>query len=66
MAGSGTLIDPGMVYFDARRSERYPAVEIRIADVCLRAEDAVLVAVLARALAETRPGPGEAVTGLAG
>ena len=53
MVGSGTLIDPGMVYFDARLSERYPTVEIRIADVCLRAEDAVLVAALARALVET-------------
>src|SRR5205823_2819883 len=44
MVGSGTLIDPGMVYFDARLSERYPTVEIRIADVCLRSEDAVTVA----------------------
>ena len=53
MVASGTLIDPGMVYFDARLSERYPTVEIRIADVCLRAEDAVLVAALARAVVET-------------
>jgi carboxylate-amine ligase len=53
MVASGTLIDPGMVYFDARLSERYPTVEIRIADVCLRAEDAVLIAALARALIET-------------
>ena len=53
MVASGTLIDPGMVYFDARLSERYPTVEIRIADVCLRAEDAVLIAALARALVET-------------
>jgi carboxylate-amine ligase len=53
MVASGTLIDPGMVYFNARLSERYPTVEIRIADVCLRAEDAVLIAALARALVET-------------
>ena len=53
MVGSGTLIDPGMVYFNARLSERYPTVEIRIADVCLRADDAVLIAALARALVET-------------
>ena len=53
MVASGTLIDPGMVYFDARLSERYPTLEIRIADVCLRAEDAVLIAALARALVET-------------
>jgi carboxylate-amine ligase len=53
MVASGTLLDPGMVYFDARLSERYPTVEIRIADVCLRAEDAVLIAALARAVVET-------------
>ena len=53
MVASDTLIDPGMVYFDARLSERYPTVEIRIADVCLRAEDAVLIAALARAVVET-------------
>jgi glutamate---cysteine ligase / carboxylate-amine ligase len=53
MVRSGVLIDPGMVYFDARLSERYPTIEIRIADVCLRADDAVLVAGLARALVET-------------
>jgi carboxylate-amine ligase len=53
MVASGTLIDRGMVYFNARLSERYPTVEIRIADVCLRAEDAVLIAALARALVET-------------
>jgi carboxylate-amine ligase len=50
---SGVLIDPGMVYFNARLSERYPTIEIRIADVCLRADDAVLIAALARALVET-------------
>jgi carboxylate-amine ligase len=53
MVASGTLIDPGMVYFDARLSDRYPTIEIRVADVCLRAEDAVLIAALARALVET-------------
>ena len=37
MVGTGTLIDPGMVYFNARLSEQYPTIEIRIADVCLRA-----------------------------
>ncbi len=53
MVSTGTLLDTGMIYFDARLSERYPTVEIRIADVCLRAEDTVLVAALARALVET-------------
>ncbi len=36
MVGSGTLIDPGMVYFAARLSERYPTVEIRIAETAAR------------------------------
>ncbi len=53
MLRTGTLLDTGMVYFNARLSEHYPTIEIRIADVCLRAEDAVLVAALARALVET-------------
>jgi carboxylate-amine ligase len=53
MVRTGTILDTGMVYFDARLSEHYPTIEIRIADVCLRAEDAVLVAALARALVET-------------
>ncbi len=53
MERTGTLLDTGMVYFDARLSEHYPTVEIRIADVCLQADDAVLLAALARALVET-------------
>jgi glutamate---cysteine ligase / carboxylate-amine ligase len=53
MVRTGTLLDTGMVYFDARLSEHYPTIEIRIADVCLRTDDAVLVAALARALVET-------------
>jgi glutamate---cysteine ligase / carboxylate-amine ligase len=53
MLDSGTLEDEGMVYFDARLSRRYPTVEIRITDVCLEADDTVLVAALVRALVET-------------
>ena len=53
MVRTGTLLDTGMIYFDARLSEHYPTVEIRIADVCLHADDAVLIAALARALVET-------------
>lgn len=47
------LLDLGMVYFDARLSHHLPTVEIRIADVCLHRDDALLVAALIRALAET-------------
>jgi glutamate---cysteine ligase / carboxylate-amine ligase len=53
MVQTGTLLDEGMVYFDARLSGHYQTIEIRVADVCLRADDAVLIAALARALVET-------------
>ncbi|MET9445509.1 glutamate--cysteine ligase [Streptomyces sp. NPDC006610] len=53
MVATGTLLDEAMVYFDARLSERYPTVEVRVADVCLHAETAVLIATLCRALVET-------------
>ena len=53
MLATRTMLDTGMVYFDARLSEHYPTVEVRIADVCLLAQDTVLIAALARALVET-------------
>ncbi len=53
LIGTGVVLDRAMIYFDARLSHRYPTVEIRIADVCLRAADTVLVAALARALVDT-------------
>jgi carboxylate-amine ligase len=53
LLATGTVLDEGMVYFDARLARAYPTVEIRVADVCLRADDAVLVAALARGLVET-------------
>lgn len=46
----GAALDERMLYFDARLSTRYPTVEIRVADVGLDVEDALLVAALARAL----------------
>ncbi len=53
MLSTGTLIDEGMVYFDARLARHFPTVEVRVADVCLRVHDAVLLASLVRALVET-------------
>jgi carboxylate-amine ligase len=53
MIDSGALLDEGMVYFDARLSRHYPTVEIRVADVCVLADDAVLLAALVRGLVET-------------
>jgi carboxylate-amine ligase len=53
MVGSGVLIDAGMIYFDARLSHRYSTVEVRVADVCVDVEDALLVAALCRGLVDT-------------
>ncbi|MEV0949348.1 glutamate--cysteine ligase [Promicromonospora sp. NPDC050249] len=53
LVATGTILDQGMVYFDARLSARYPTVEIRVADVCLSADTATLMAGLARGLVET-------------
>ncbi|WP_336661065.1 carboxylate-amine ligase [Leucobacter sp. MMO-161] len=53
LIASGVVLDPGMIYFDARLSAHYPTVEVRVADVCMDAEDAVVIAALVRALVET-------------
>ncbi len=53
MIESGALLDEGMIYFDARLSRHYPTVEIRVADVCLAVDDAVLLAALVRGLVAT-------------
>lgn len=53
MVDTTVLLDEGMVYFDARLSQNFPTVEIRVADACSRVEDAVLVAALSRALVES-------------
>ena len=50
---SGVLLDKGQIYFDARLSHRHPTVEVRVGDVCLFADDAVLLAALVRGLVET-------------
>jgi carboxylate-amine ligase len=49
----GAALDERSVYFWARLSPRYPTVEVRVADVCLDAGTAVLLAGLTRALAAT-------------
>lgn len=53
MVATEVLLDRDMAYFDARLSQSYPTVEVRVADVCLDSRDAVLVAGLSRALVET-------------
>lgn len=53
LLSSGAAMDDGMIYFDARLSAHYPTVEIRVADVCTDVDDAVLIAVLCRALVDS-------------
>jgi carboxylate-amine ligase len=50
---TGVILDPGMIYFDARLSQHHPTVEVRVADVCMHPEHAVAIAGLVRALVET-------------
>lgn len=49
----GVPVDLGQIYFDARLSHHHPTVEIRVGDVCLYSDDAVLLALLTRGLVET-------------
>jgi len=58
MVRTGTVLDAGMVYFDARLSEHYPTIEIRVADVCLHPDDTVLIGALGRALVHVGGGVG--------
>jgi carboxylate-amine ligase len=50
LIASGTISDPGMVYFDIRPSAHLPTVELRICDACPQVDDVVLIAGLFRAL----------------
>ncbi|MFE4632340.1 glutamate--cysteine ligase [Streptomyces sp. NPDC056773] len=53
LVASGVIPDRGQVYWQARLSDRYPTIEVRCPDVQLRAEDAVLIAGVVRALVAT-------------
>ncbi|WP_336207314.1 carboxylate-amine ligase [Nonomuraea sp. LPB2021202275-12-8] len=50
---SGMILDEAMVYWLVRRSHHLPTVEIRVADVCATASEAVLLAAVVRALVST-------------
>ncbi|MFD5601329.1 glutamate--cysteine ligase [Leucobacter sp. NPDC058333] len=53
LLATGVLVDSGMIYFDARLSERFPTVEIRVADVPLEASHSIALAGIIRALVTT-------------
>jgi carboxylate-amine ligase len=61
MIASGAARDRGMLYWDARLSDRHPTLEVRLLDVTTDVADAALLAALVRALVESaaeewRPG----------
>jgi carboxylate-amine ligase len=65
LVGSGLIADAGQVYWSARLSQRYPTIEVRVTDVQLRVEEAVMLTGLIRALItrlsdEAEPGPAPA------
>jgi carboxylate-amine ligase len=53
LLATGVLVDRGQLYWQMRLSDRYPTVEVRVADVALDVDTAVTVAVLVRALVVT-------------
>ncbi|MEV6554004.1 glutamate--cysteine ligase [Streptomyces sp. NPDC051597] len=53
LKAAGAVMDRGQLYWHARLSENYPTVEVRCLDVQLRADDAVLLAAIVRALVAT-------------
>jgi glutamate---cysteine ligase / carboxylate-amine ligase len=53
LIAGGAAMDLAGVYYLARLSARYPTVEVRVADACLTADDAVLLAGVVRALVTT-------------
>ncbi|GAA2890039.1 putative glutamate--cysteine ligase 2 [Actinoplanes cyaneus] len=53
LISSGAMMDASMVLWWSRPSATFPTVEIRVADVCPRVGDTVLIAALVRALVDT-------------
>jgi glutamate---cysteine ligase / carboxylate-amine ligase len=53
LVATGSIADATNIYWDVRLPERFPTVEFRVTDVCLTIDEAVMVAGLVRALAQT-------------
>ncbi len=53
LLATGVVVDRGQLYWQMRLSDRYPTVEVRVADVALDVDTAVTLAVLVRALVVT-------------
>lgn len=50
---AGAMLDEGMIYWDVRPSEKFPTVEVRVADVPATVAETVLLATLSRAAVMT-------------
>lgn len=50
LQAAGALVDRGTVFWDVRPSATHPTLEVRVADAALTTDEAVLYAVLVRAL----------------
>jgi len=50
LVASGTISDPGMIYFDVRPSAHVPTLELRVCDACQSVDTVVLIAGLFRAV----------------
>jgi glutamate---cysteine ligase / carboxylate-amine ligase len=53
LTATGSVREPTKLYWDLRPSARQPTLELRVADVCMDVDEAVMVAGLARDLAFT-------------
>jgi len=53
LVATGSISDASKIYWDIRLPQKTPTIEFRVADVCLRVDEAVLLAGLVRALART-------------
>lgn len=53
LVATKSVEEPTKIYWDVRLSERFPTIEFRVTDVCMRVDEAVMVAGLVRALVRT-------------
>lgn len=50
LVGAGLIEDASKLWWDIRPSERFPTLEMRIADICTRLDDGIAIAALYRCL----------------
>lgn len=64
LLATGTILDEGQIYWPVRLSSRYPTIEFRVADAVPSVDEAVLQAVLVRAIVSRLAGDVEAGRGV--